>query len=82
MMKSLSTALLFTVAAPAFAQTAGAPAADAKADPNRVICERYEETGSRLGAQKVCRTAREWEAQRAAKAPKKTERNAGTSNGN
>lgn len=56
-------------AAPVAAQTAppatGAPAATDKAkDPNRIICERQEEIGSRLGGTKVCHTAAEWAALR------------------
>jgi hypothetical protein len=30
-------------------------------DPNRMICEIYETTGTRLGARKVCKTALEWQ---------------------
>src|SRR4051812_38244204 len=57
------------VAAPAAAQNSaplpGAPAATSKAkDPNRVICERQEEIGSRLGGKKVCKTAAEWQLER------------------
>lgn len=29
-------------------------------DPNAKICQHMEETGSRLGGQKVCKTRREW----------------------
>ena len=29
-------------------------------DPNRIICEVEETTGTRLGARKVCKTAAEW----------------------
>jgi len=51
------------LAAPAAAQTAPAdpattPAAVAKLkNPNRMICEREEEIGSRLGGKKICKTA-------------------------
>jgi hypothetical protein len=53
------------VAVPASAQiTVDDPAAPAPAqklkDPNRIICEREEEIGSRLGGKKTCRTAKEW----------------------
>ncbi|MEW6597498.1 MAG: hypothetical protein AB1429_08380 [Pseudomonadota bacterium] len=34
-------------------------------DPNEVICERQDDTGSRVSAHKVCKTRAEWEAQRA-----------------
>lgn len=33
-------------------------------DPNRMICRREKEIGSRLNAKKTCMTAREWEEQR------------------
>lgn len=29
-------------------------------DPNRIICEVEQTTGTRLGARSVCKTAREW----------------------
>lgn len=32
-------------------------------DPNRMVCKRQKETGSRLSS-RVCRTAAEWEQQR------------------
>lgn len=70
-MKVLALALMVAVAAPVAAQNAGAaqpaaPAApEAKAkDPNRVICEREEEIGSRLGGKKVCKTAAQWQDER------------------
>lgn len=38
-----------------------APATNpAESDLDKVICKRQEETGSRLGARKVCRTRAEW----------------------
>ena len=57
------------LAAPAVAQTApaaqSAPPATAKdKDPNRIICEREDEIGTRLGGKKVCKTAAEWQQQR------------------
>jgi invasion protein IalB len=72
MLKPLSFVLMFTVAAPAAAQitfqsapTAAPPATAASTkDPNRVICERQEEIGSRLGGKKVCKTAAEWDEER------------------
>jgi len=39
------------------------PAAKAQ-DPNKLICERVEKTGTRLGARRVCMTAAQWDAQR------------------
>lgn len=52
--------------APVFAQTAPAAPQAAKAtpDPNEVVCEKEEETGSRLGAAKVCKTRAQWAEER------------------
>lgn len=66
MLKSIViAAAAFAIAAPVAAQTpppAQAPAAAPKAkDPNRIICERQEEIGSRLGGTKVCHTAAQWD---------------------
>lgn len=33
-------------------------------DPNRMICRREKEMGTRLGSRKTCMTAQEWETQR------------------
>ncbi len=33
-------------------------------DPNEVVCERQEETGSRLSAHRVCQTRAQWAEQR------------------
>jgi hypothetical protein len=59
------------MAAPAAAQTApadpatsSAPATQQVKDPNRIICERQEEIGSRLGGKKICKTAQEWQDSR------------------
>lgn len=68
MLKSFMV-VLFSVAlaAPAAAQTAPAdPASPGSSqqklkDPNRMICEKQEELGSRLGGKKVCKTAAEWQ---------------------
>lgn len=35
-------------------------------DPNRMVCEKQEVLGSRLATKRVCKTAAEWEAERAA----------------
>lgn len=35
-------------------------------DPNRRICRKTTATGSRIATARVCKTAREWEAQRLA----------------
>lgn len=50
---------------PAFAQAATPAAPQAKSlDPNEVVCEKEEETGSRLGGHKVCMTRAQWAEQR------------------
>ena len=33
-------------------------------DPNRMVCEKQEVVGSRLGTKRVCMTAAEWAAKR------------------
>jgi hypothetical protein len=52
-----------TPSAPAAAPPASAPgAAPAKKDPlDEVVCQRQEETGSRLGGKRVCMTRRDWQ---------------------
>lgn len=61
-----SGALLF--AAPpvlAQAQANGQPAPASKdKDPNRIICQKIEETGSRVASKKVCMSAQQWEEKR------------------
>lgn len=45
--------------------SAAAPAATSDKgdkDPNRVICEKQEIIGTRLGSKRVCHTAAEWDA--------------------
>jgi len=55
------------LAAPVNAQTAPADPASTSAptgtlkNPNRMICEKQEELGSRLGGKKICKTAQEWQ---------------------
>jgi len=55
------------LAAPANAQTAPADPASTSAPTgtlknlNRMICEKQEELGSRLGGKKICKTAQEWQ---------------------
>jgi invasion protein IalB len=62
-----ATALLIG-SAPAFAQGAQSaeqqPAAKSVPDPNQVVCEKQEETGSRLAARRVCKTRAEWAEER------------------
>ena len=64
-MTKLVLALSLLVASgPAFAQVTSVannnPAPNSH-DPNRIICEVEQTTGSRLGAHKVCKTAFEWQ---------------------
>jgi len=57
------------IGAPAFAQTqaAGQSGQGAKPkDPNRIICEKVQDTGSRVATSKVCLTALQWEEKRRA----------------
>jgi len=46
------------------AQTNNKPAPSSTKDPNRIICQRIEETGSRVASKRVCMTAQQWEEQR------------------
>jgi len=61
----LAVSLLAT-AIPAGAQTqTPTQAAPAKnTDPNRIVCEKQQETGSRLNSRKICMTFQQWEEQR------------------
>lgn len=53
-------------ATPALSQTAPAQQQNAKTtlDPNEVVCEKQEETGSRLTSHRVCQTRAEWAEQK------------------
>jgi hypothetical protein len=53
----IAVAVLIT-AAPAAAQERNKP--KEKSDPNRIVCQKQEETGWRLGRRKVCHTVAEW----------------------
>jgi invasion protein IalB len=60
---SACTALLIAVT-PAAAQSQAPGASSAKdKDPNRIICEKIEEIGSRLASKRVCMTAAQWKEQ-------------------
>lgn len=66
---SLAAALLAPLAsAPAVAQGAQQQQQQQTtrkaADPNEVVCEKQEETGSRLASQRVCMTRSQWAEQR------------------
>jgi len=54
-----ATSVLAQVSSIETARPAGKPD-----DPNKLICERVEKTGTRLGARRVCMTADQWAAQR------------------
>ncbi len=77
MFKSIAIVMMIALAAPAAAQItfegSTAPAAPTQAkgtNPNdKIICERQDQIGSRLGAKKVCKTAAQWAEER------RTERN-------
>ena len=58
---SLVAALALGLSAPAFAQAPAAPAPTTAAqNPNEIVCQKQEETGSRLAKKKVCMTRAEW----------------------
>ena len=71
MFKAVSlSALALVLAAPATAQitfddsqpaSATAAAKKGNSDLDRIVCEKVERLGSRLGAEKVCLTARQWQ---------------------
>jgi len=56
--------IAISAAAPAVAQTQTPTQAQAQApksdDADKVICEREEDTGSRLSAHKICHTRSQW----------------------
>jgi hypothetical protein len=54
-----ATPLIAQVSSIETARPAGKPV-----DPNKLVCERVEKTGTRLGARRVCMTADQWAAQR------------------
>ena len=55
--------LAVTPVASAFAQTPP-QAQPKKLDPNEVVCERQEDTGSRLSSHRICKTRAEWAEER------------------
>ena len=68
MLKSLVIALAsLGLATPAIGQITSAdsapttPRSQKVTNPERMICEKQEEIGSRLGGKKVCHTAAEWQ---------------------
>lgn len=63
---SFAAAMLAATAAPALAQSTTASANQASAsaapvnNPNEIVCEKQETTGSRIGARRVCMSRAEW----------------------
>ena len=61
---ALSAAFFLVVAAPSIAQAPAPPAPALKVkqpnDPNEVVCERQESTGSRIASRRVCMTRAQW----------------------
>jgi hypothetical protein len=66
-MSAAALAISPVASAPAFAQATPQNAQKASKDshdPNEVVCEKQEETGSRLASHKVCMTRSQWAEQR------------------
>ena len=66
LMSAVALAISPVASAPVFAQAtpqSGQKAKDAH-DPNEVVCEKQEETGSRLSSHKICMTRAQWAEQR------------------
>jgi invasion protein IalB len=64
---ALAGAALMVATMPAVAQTqtsTQSAAINKNNDPNRIICEKQQEVGSRLNSRKICMTAQQWEEQR------------------
>lgn len=62
---SFGRSLLLVAASCLIASVAAAEEKKAEnKDPNRIICEKQEVLGSRLGTKRVCMTAAEWETKR------------------
>lgn len=63
---SIAAAMMAATAAPALAQSTATstnqPAANAAPpqNPNEIVCEKQETTGSRIGARRVCMTRAQW----------------------
>jgi hypothetical protein len=69
MLRTFTAILIAAITVPVSAQ-APAPSQQAAAtskskDPNRIICEREDQLGSRLGGKKVCMTWQQWQEKRA-----------------
>ncbi|URD61412.1 hypothetical protein M8312_02545 [Sphingomonas sp. KRR8] len=57
--------LLFTAATLLIADPANPPAQPAPAAGQKKICKTFEVTGTRMGKDRVCKTADEWQAEEA-----------------
>ena len=63
---SFAGTILAATAVPALAQSTAASANQAPANaapvnnPNEIVCEKQETTGSRIGARRVCMSRAEW----------------------
>ena len=64
MVRKITFASALLLASPAFAQATPPASQPAPAKP-KMICEKQEILGSRLGGVKVCHTKEEWDALRA-----------------
>lgn len=65
MFARLVTMTMLLSAAPALAQTqAPQPSKPSKTDPNRIVCEKVEQIGSRLATKRICMTAAQWAEKR------------------
>lgn len=63
---SIAAVMMTATAAPALAQATATSTNQAAANaapvqnPNEIVCEKQETTGSRIGARRVCMTRAEW----------------------
>lgn len=66
LVSAVALAISPVASAPLFAEATqqAAPQAKNTPDPNEVVCEKEEETGSRLSAHRVCKTRAEWAEER------------------
>ena len=64
MLKGLAFVALLSAAAPAQMMTSDRTnnPSPLKGDPNRIVCQKEETIGTRLGAKKVCLPVAEWQA--------------------
>ena len=60
MFVAMASALL----APIALSSPAVAAPEKEKDPNRMVCQKQEILGSRLGTKRVCKTAAEWKAER------------------